>query len=101
MSIFHSVIGSSNGLSLVRVTYGKNNDCQDCRSSSPRHQEDIDLSTKFVNQAADMLNMQWPSGGPTSTYKEKIIQEGSGNNSSHFYALPCSYLLIQNENCIG
>ena len=102
VSIFHSVIGSSSkGLSLIRVTYGKNNDRQGCSNSSPR-QEDIFLLTKFVDQAAKMLTTQWPRGGPTSTYKEKIMQKDSSNNFSSCYALPCSYLLIENnENCIG
>lgn len=58
-------------------------------------------ANKWLNQAANLLTLQWPRGGTADTYRKKTIYEfGRGKNG--FYGLPCSYLLVdQNENCVG
>mmetsp|Transcript_33238 Transcript_33238/g.80354 ORF Transcript_33238/g.80354 Transcript_33238/m.80354 type:complete len:537 (-) Transcript_33238:910-2520(-) len=79
--------------------------------------------TKWLEQAAELLNHQWPRGGSANFYKEKVINEqpplsnrqqqpnddddddndDSSRISAFFCGLPSSYVLIQNEtkDCIG
>ena len=89
MTISFSKVGSSKSkaVSLVRIAY--------------TNDTDIDVATEWVDQAAQILNEQWPLGGPINAYKEKIVQDFN-NDPNKFYGLPCSYLLIENEKtCIG
>ena len=89
MTISFSKVGysKSKAVSLVRIAY--------------TNDTDYDVATEWVDQAAQILNEQWPRGGPINAYKEKIVQDFN-NDQNKFYGLPCSYLLIEYEKtCIG
>ena len=90
------------GVSLVRITTGgfsgNNNEDED--------ENGIVLNGQWANDAASLLAQQWPRGGNISAYREKIIQQSSHNigvgSSRHCsYELPCSFVLLENNACIG
>jgi hypothetical protein len=92
--VSHVLVGGSgeDGLSLVRIILSI------CR------EEDDDANTSAnanVDQAAELLTTQWPRGGPVATYREKIIHPHDSSNSENYYGLPCSYLLLKDDVCIG
>lgn len=83
-------IGAScdDGLRLVRV--------------SPTEDEDPgnETATKWMGQAVTLLEGQWPrKESPGESYRQKLIHPYPGN--VQYYGLPCSYLLIQDDNCVG
>lgn len=85
-----STVGSLDGVSLVRVFYD---------NSEADHEQRGDAET-WVGQASKLLSRQWPKGGPVTAYSKKIIHEFN-NGSNNFYGLPCSYVLVEGDNCIG
>jgi N-acetylglutamate synthase-like GNAT family acetyltransferase len=94
-----SVIGTAdNELSLIRIN---------------QEDEESTTTTSWIQQAETLLMQQWPRGGP---YREKLLYSSSTatcskllDESSSYYTLPCSYLLMQhmrsnNHNvdvCVG
>lgn len=94
-----SVLGSIDDVSLVRI-------CKESVKASD--DESSDAASKWLHEGAQLLNFQWPKGGSVEAYKEKIINEASlssriqpDDSSNTFYALPSSYLLIHQNECIG
>jgi N-acetylglutamate synthase-like GNAT family acetyltransferase len=83
--------GSLKGLSLVRIL----NESTGLPIAASGN------ANSWLFQAADMLCTQWPLGGDSKSYREKIVYEfGSGVNE--LYGLPCSYLLVDEcDKCIG
>eukprot|EP00934_Nitzschia_sp_Nitz4_P007319 Nitzschia sp. Nitz4//scaffold77_size91520//47120//48853//NITZ4_004892-RA/size91520-augustus-gene-0.61-mRNA-1//1//CDS//3329557997//7309//frame0 len=73
------------GLSLVRVSQG-------CKSQT---------SQEWVHQAASLLTGQWPSGGSVEDYTAKVLYPGQDSTNLDRYALPCSYIFLQNDTCVG
>jgi hypothetical protein len=90
----HVLVGGSgeDGISLVRIILSV------CREEDDNANANINAS---VDQAAELLVTQWPRGGPVATYREKIIHPHNSSNSEHYYGLPCSYLLLKDDVCIG
>lgn len=122
-----SAVGSQDDVSLVRILASKTGDNNahgvNRSTSEDNPSDDRNEASKWLEQAAVLLNHQWPRGGSTDAYKEKVINEQPqlsnrdlpifydndddsdddfSSSSSSFYGLPSSYLLIQNGNdCIG
>ncbi|KAL3938446.1 MAG: hypothetical protein SGBAC_006643 [Bacillariaceae sp.] len=118
-----SAVGSQDDVSLVRILASKTGDNNahgvNRSTSEDNPSDDSNEASKWLEQAAVLLNHQWPRGGSTDAYKEKVINEQPqlsnrdlpifydndddfSSSSSSFYGLPSSYLLIQNGNdCIG
>jgi hypothetical protein len=90
-----STVGSLDGVSLVRVFY----DNIGADHEQPAAVDGGDAKT-WVGQASKLLSQQWPKGGSVTAYSEKIIHEFN-NSSNNFYGLPCSYVLVEGDNCIG
>ena len=65
-------------------------------------------SRMYVDNAARLLNEQWPRGGSISDYTCKLvgldhssaeIVDGTNYSAPKVDSLPCSYLLINTRNC--
>jgi hypothetical protein len=55
----------------------------------------------WVNQGSTLLDQQWPRGASpvVETYRQKIVHSYHGR--VEYYGLPCSYLLLKDNICIG
>lgn len=55
----------------------------------------------WIEHAVDLLQCQWPRGDSQDEYyQQKVIHESS-NGGLEYYGLPCSYLLLKNDECVG
>jgi hypothetical protein len=89
MSLSFSIVGSGDsGVSLIRV--------YEADDSLTTVKED---PSRWVDQASDLLHQQWPRGGQAATYREKVIHSYSSSNQ--YYGLPCSYVIVKADACIG
>jgi hypothetical protein len=96
----HVLVGGSgeNGISLVRIILSICREEDDNANANANANANVNAS---VDQAAELLVTQWPRGGPVATYREKIIHPHGSSNSEYYYGLPCSYLLLKDDVCIG
>lgn len=91
MSLSFSIVGLGDiaDVSLVRV----------CQADQSLTNTDENDPIRWVDQASNLLHEQWPRGGPPKAYREKVIHPYS--NSNQFYGLPCSYILMKDDACVG
>ncbi len=79
---------TDNGLSLVRVFRADTQSTDDTKTRA------------WVEQAVDLLQHQWPRGASQGeSYNDKLIH-GYSSRVEH-YGLPCSYLLLKDDICVG
>eukprot|EP00980_Cylindrotheca_fusiformis_P019253 scaffold6572_cov106-Cylindrotheca_fusiformis.AAC.5 len=89
-------VGSAKEVCLVRVFHEKFAAIHEQQSATDGGDVNI-----WVKEASRLLSEQWPKGGTVAVYSEKIIQETNYGTSTELYALPCSYILVEGNRCIG
>ena len=102
-----SIVGSLEDVKLVRICQSSPNG--DAIARDGVNNEEIDQQAEqWLNQAAQLLHVQWPKGGNLDHYKEKILSDPLPRQQAEdsfdqmiFYGLPSSYLLIYANDCIG
>eukprot|EP00041_Stephanoeca_diplocostata_P032399 m.1037006 g.1037006 ORF g.1037006 m.1037006 type:complete len:172 (+) comp24141_c0_seq5:190-705(+) len=62
--------------------------------------EDVSQIKEWLASAAGMLAAEWPRGGSAEKYEETVLVNDDGVQHDG-YALPCSYLHIVNDSCVG
>jgi hypothetical protein len=48
-----------------------------------------------------MLHNEWPRGGSEEAYRDKLVHTAGQGASDASYALPCSYVLVVDDECVG